>query len=111
MAEADKKETMSQHPDYLIDPITYGTNLAKVEQILSAVHELSERIDKMHELHRNERKDFWEAINNLRESITGNNYVEYSIMLSCTANQPNIQELRICNTAHNSLCYSPKAVI
>ena len=81
MAETDKREPRSQNPDYLIDPITYGTNLAKVEQILSAVHELSERIDKMHELHRNERKDFWEAINNLRESITGNNKEGLTVLI------------------------------
>ena len=72
MAETGKKEAMRQNPDYGIDPIIYGANLAKVEQVLSAVKELSERIDKMHELHRSERKDFWEAINDLRESITGN---------------------------------------
>ena len=72
MAETGKKEAMRQNPDYSIDPIIYGANLAKVEQVLSAVKELSGRIDKMHELHRSERKDFWEAINELRESITGN---------------------------------------
>ena len=72
MAEADERETMSQNPDYLIDPKICGANQAKIEQVLSAVHELGVRIDKMHELHRNERKDFWEAINDLRESITGN---------------------------------------
>ena len=55
------------------DPRICGANQAKLEQVLSAVHGLSERIDKMHELHRSERKNFWDAINDLRESITGNN--------------------------------------
>ena len=73
MAEADERELMSQNPDYLIDPKVCGANQAKIEQVLSAVKELGTRIDKMHELHRSERKDFWEAINELRESITGNN--------------------------------------
>ena len=60
------------HYNCPIDPIMCGANQAKIEQVLSAVQELGGRIDKMHELHRSERKDFWEAINDLRESITGN---------------------------------------
>ena len=72
MVETGEKETMSQHPNYTIDPKICGANQAKIEQVLSAVHELCGRIDKMHELHRSERKDFWGAINDLRESITGN---------------------------------------
>ena len=55
------------------DPRICGANQAKIEQVLLAVHGLSERIDKMHELQRGERKNFWDVINGLRESITGNN--------------------------------------
>ena len=54
------------------DPRICGANQAKLEQVLAAVNELSGRIDKMHELHRSERKNFWDTINDLRESITGN---------------------------------------
>ena len=71
MAEAEDK-TAQFHYNCPIDPKVCGANQAKIEQVLTAVHELSGRIDKMHELHRSERKDFWEAINELRESITGN---------------------------------------
>ena len=63
---------MRFHCNCPIDPKMCGANQAKIEQVLSAVHELGGRIDKMHELHRSERKDFWEAINDLRESISGN---------------------------------------
>ena len=54
------------------DPRICGANQAKIEQVLAAVHELGKRIDRMHELQRSEQKEFWEAINGLRESITGN---------------------------------------
>ena len=71
MAEAEDK-AVQIHYNCPIDPKMCGANQAKIEQVLSAVHELGGRIDKMHELHRSERKDFWEAVNELRESITGN---------------------------------------
>ena len=71
MAEAEDKAAQ-MHYNCPIDPKVCGANQAKIDQVLSAVHELSGRIDKMHELHRSERKDFWDAINDLRESITGN---------------------------------------
>ena len=70
MAEMEDKSAQI-HCHCPIDPKVCGANQAKIEQVLSAVHELSGRIDKMHELHRIERKDFWEAINGIKESITG----------------------------------------
>ena len=72
MAETDEKNAISQNQEYSIDPMVYSANQAKIEQVLAAVNELGKRIDRMHELQRSERKDFWEAINDLRKSITGN---------------------------------------
>ena len=70
---ADVEDKAAQiHCHCPIDPKVCGANQAKIEQVLSAVHELSGRIDKMHELHRGERKDFWEAIDGIKESISGN---------------------------------------
>ena len=81
MAETGEKEAMSQNPGYLIDLKICGANQAKIEQVLIAVKELGIRIDKMHELHRSERKDFWEAINDLRKSITGNNKEGLTVLI------------------------------
>ncbi len=72
MTESGEKETISPNPDYSIDPKICGANQAKIEQVLIGVNELSIRIDKMHELHRGERKDFYKAITGIPESITGN---------------------------------------
>ena len=84
---------------------------AKIEQLLDDMKEIKEDIRSVKSEAKSDRKELWDSFNSLRESITGNSYVEQLIMLSYTANHANIQELKVCNTAHNSLCYYSEAVI
>jgi len=53
-----------------------GTYIALIEQVQEDIRDIKEDIRDVRTGIKTDQKDLWLAMNNLRESITGNTYVE-----------------------------------